>query len=65
MANIRIEIERSMLNVVNFGAGEPAVLGHSYLWSADMWRPQIEPSSRRDHLVWVGFPFRCNSSYCV
>ncbi|MDA6077685.1 hypothetical protein O0544_19320 [Edwardsiella anguillarum] len=33
------------------GSGFPLVLGHSYLFDADMWRPQIEALSARYRVI--------------
>jgi pimeloyl-ACP methyl ester carboxylesterase len=50
-ASKQIEVDGSSLNVFEFGTGTPVLLGHSYLWSAEMWRPQIEALSRRYRII--------------
>ncbi|HVJ41568.1 MAG TPA: alpha/beta fold hydrolase [Dongiaceae bacterium] len=39
------------MTVVDVGEGEVVVLGHSYLWDAEMWRPQIEALSRSYRVI--------------
>ncbi|TDF79886.1 alpha/beta fold hydrolase [Pseudomonas sp. H9] len=41
-----VTIDGSRMAYIEEGQGFPVVLGHSYLWNADMWRPQIEQLSR-------------------
>lgn len=41
-----VEIEGARLSYLEQGRGFPVVLGHSYLWDAAMWEPQIEALSR-------------------
>lgn len=38
----RVSHAGSHMNVLTAGSGEPVVLAHSYLWDAEMWRPQID-----------------------
>jgi pimeloyl-ACP methyl ester carboxylesterase len=45
-AEILIEVAGSPMKVVDSGQGDVVVLGHSYLWDAEMWRPQINALSR-------------------
>src|SRR5258708_8513445 len=40
--DVLVEIAGSTMNVVDAGEGDVVVLGHSYLWSSEMWRPQID-----------------------
>jgi len=47
----QIEIEGSLMNIFDFGAGPPVLLAHSFLWSAEMWRPQIDVLARRYRLI--------------
>jgi pimeloyl-ACP methyl ester carboxylesterase len=47
----QIEIAGSALNLLDIGSGAPVVLGSSYLWDAEMWRPQIEALSGRYRLI--------------
>jgi pimeloyl-ACP methyl ester carboxylesterase len=47
----QVEIDGSLLNVLDVGDGPPVVLGSSYLWDAEMWRPQIEALSGRFRLI--------------
>ena len=47
----QVEIDGSLLNVLDVGAGQPVVLGSSFLWGAEMWRPQIEALSSRFRLI--------------
>jgi pimeloyl-ACP methyl ester carboxylesterase len=47
----QFEIDGSLLNVLDVGAGPPVVLGSSFLWDAEMWRPQIEALSGRFRLI--------------
>ncbi|MCO7513140.1 alpha/beta fold hydrolase [Pseudomonas guariconensis] len=41
-----VEIDGARMSYVDQGQGFPVVLGHSYLWSAAMWAPQIEQLSK-------------------
>jgi len=41
-----IEIDGAKMSYVDVGQGFPVVLGHSFLWSADMWQPQIAALSQ-------------------
>lgn len=41
-----VEIDGARMSYVEQGSGFPVLLGHSYLWSADMWQPQVEALSR-------------------
>lgn len=45
------EIAGSQMSVLQAGTGEAVLLGHSYLWDAEMWRPQIEALSRRYRVI--------------
>ncbi|WGF88005.1 alpha/beta fold hydrolase [Marinivivus vitaminiproducens] len=47
-----IEVDDSTMRVVVAGEGDVVVLGHSFLWDAEMWRPQIQVLAR-DHRVVV------------
>lgn len=46
-----MDIEGARMSYVDEGQGFPVVLGHSYLWSADMWQPQIETLSRHFRVI--------------
>lgn len=46
-----INVDGSPLNVLDAGLGEVLLLGHSYLWNAEMWRPQIEALARHYRVV--------------
>lgn len=46
-----IEIDGARMSYVDQGQGFPVLLGHSYLWSADMWQPQIEALSRHFRVI--------------
>ena len=37
-----IEINQKRLSYLDEGEGFPILFGHSYLWNAEMWRPQID-----------------------
>jgi pimeloyl-ACP methyl ester carboxylesterase len=39
------------MNVLQYGSGPAVVLGHSYLWDARMWQPQIEVLARRYRVI--------------
>lgn len=39
------------MSYVDEGNGFPVVLGHSYLWSAQMWEPQIEALSQHFRVI--------------
>jgi pimeloyl-ACP methyl ester carboxylesterase len=44
-------IAGSTMTYVDVGEGTPVVLGHSYLWDADMWAPQIAALSQRYRVI--------------
>ena len=44
-------IAGSKLTYVDIGEGKPVVLGHSYLWDADMWAPQIAALSQKYRVI--------------
>lgn len=46
-----LEVDGSHIVVLDAGRGETALLGHSYLWSAEMWRPQIEALARHYRVI--------------
>lgn len=46
-----IEVDGARMSYVDVGQGFPVVLGHSFLWSADMWQPQIKALSRHFRVV--------------
>ncbi|WP_236552654.1 alpha/beta fold hydrolase [Belnapia sp. F-4-1] len=46
-----IEVDGSPLHVLDAGRGDTVLLGHSYLWSAEMWRPQVEVLARHYRVV--------------
>jgi pimeloyl-ACP methyl ester carboxylesterase len=47
----QIEIDGSTLNLLDVGEGQPVVLGSSFLWDAEMWRPQIDVLSSRYRVI--------------
>lgn len=46
-----IDIDGARMSYVDQGQGFPVLLGHSYLWSAEMWQPQIEALSRHFRVI--------------
>ncbi|MBK4999286.1 alpha/beta fold hydrolase [Pseudomonas sp. S31] len=46
-----IEIDGARMSYVDQGQGFPVLLGHSYLWSAEMWRPQVEALSQHFRVI--------------
>lgn len=46
-----IEIDGARMSYVDQGQGFPVLLGHSYLWSAAMWQPQIDALSRHFRVI--------------
>ncbi|BBT37915.1 MULTISPECIES: alpha/beta fold hydrolase [Pseudomonas] len=46
-----IEIDGARMSYVDQGQGFPVLLGHSYLWSAAMWQPQIEALSKHYRVI--------------
>ncbi len=50
-ARHRVDIAGSTLSYVDAGAGDVVVLAHSYLWDAEMWRPQIDALSRHYRVI--------------
>jgi len=46
-----IEVDGSSMRVLEAGCGDPVLLGHSYLWSAEMWRPQIDALARHCRVI--------------
>jgi pimeloyl-ACP methyl ester carboxylesterase len=45
------EIQGSTMAYIDIGEGDTVVLGHSYLWSADMWEEQIRILSQRYRVI--------------
>jgi len=45
------DIAGSTMSYLDVGSGPVIVLGHSYLWAADMWAPQIRELSRRYRVI--------------
>jgi pimeloyl-ACP methyl ester carboxylesterase len=41
----------STMTYLDLGIGDAVLLGHSYLWDAEMWRPQIEILARRYRVI--------------
>jgi pimeloyl-ACP methyl ester carboxylesterase len=41
----------STLSYLDLGIGDAVLLGHSYLWDVEMWRPQIEALARRYRVI--------------
>jgi pimeloyl-ACP methyl ester carboxylesterase len=48
---VTVEIAGSAMNVIDAGKGDVVVLGHGYLWNAEMWRPQIDVLSRHYRVI--------------
>ncbi|MHA6163034.1 alpha/beta fold hydrolase [Pseudomonas sichuanensis] len=46
-----IEIDGARMSYVDQGQGFPVLLGHSYLWSAAMWQPQIDALSEHFRVI--------------
>jgi pimeloyl-ACP methyl ester carboxylesterase len=46
-----VEILGSPLTYLDLGIGDSVLLGHSYLWDAEMWRPQIEVLARQYRVI--------------
>jgi pimeloyl-ACP methyl ester carboxylesterase len=46
-----VEILGSTLTYLDLGIGDAVLLGHSYLWDAEMWRPQIQALARRYRVI--------------
>ncbi|SDP38248.1 Pimeloyl-ACP methyl ester carboxylesterase [Filomicrobium insigne] len=44
-------IDGSTMSYLDIGAGQTVVLGHSYLWSAEMWEPQIIALSKQYRVI--------------
>jgi pimeloyl-ACP methyl ester carboxylesterase len=47
----QIDLGGSHLSVLRAGHGDPVMLAHSYLWNAEMWRPQIDALSDRWSII--------------
>ena len=45
------DILESTLTFLDLGIGDAVLLGHSYLWDAEMWRPQIEVLARHYRVI--------------
>lgn len=45
------QIDGSRMSYIDTGVGQAIVLGHSYLWSAEMWEPQILALSRHFRVI--------------
>jgi pimeloyl-ACP methyl ester carboxylesterase len=45
------ELLGSTMTYLDLGIGEAVLLGHSFLWDAEMWRPQIETLARRYRVI--------------
>jgi len=45
------DIAGSKMSYLDVGLGPVLVLGHSYLWAADMWAPQIRELSQRYRVI--------------
>src|ERR1051325_10326160 len=50
-ASHEVTLDGSTMNVVVAGTGPTVLLGHSYLFDAAMWAPQIEALSAQYHVV--------------
>ncbi len=46
-----VDIDGSSMSYIDVGAGDVIVLGHSYLWDADMWAPQISALSKHYRVI--------------
>jgi pimeloyl-ACP methyl ester carboxylesterase len=49
--DVSVEVMGSSMTAVDAGRGEAVLLGHSYLWDAEMWRPQIDLLSRQYRVI--------------
>ena len=49
--SVSVEIMGSSMTALDAGAGEAVVLGSSFLWDAEMWRPQIDALSPHYRVV--------------
>ena len=47
----KLETNGVRIHYEEVGAGPPVVLGHSFLCSGEMWRPQIEPLAERHRVI--------------
>jgi pimeloyl-ACP methyl ester carboxylesterase len=46
-----VELLGSKMTFLDLGIGDAVLLGHSYLWDAEMWRPQVEVLARRYRVI--------------
>lgn len=46
-----VALAGSHMSIVRAGRGHPVVLAHSYLWDAQMWRPQIDALSPHYNVI--------------
>ena len=46
-----IEIDGARMSYIDQGQGFPVLLGHSYLWDAEMWQPQIDALSQHFRVI--------------
>lgn len=46
-----IDVAGSRMSYLDVGSGDVVVLGHSYLWDARMWRPQVAALSRTHRVI--------------
>ena len=46
-----VDILGSPLTYLDLGIGDAVLLGHSYLWDAEMWRPQIAALARQYRVI--------------
>ncbi|WDY58262.1 alpha/beta fold hydrolase [Pseudomonas sp. PSKL.D1] len=46
-----VETDGARMSYVDQGEGFPVLLGHSYLWDAEMWQPQIEALSKQFRVI--------------
>jgi pimeloyl-ACP methyl ester carboxylesterase len=49
--DVWVDVMGSSMAAVDAGRGEAVLLGHSYLWDAEMWRPQIDLMSRQYRVI--------------
>lgn len=50
-ATFNATIAGSQMRVTDMGAGDTVLLGHSFLWDAQMWRPQIGSLAARYRII--------------
>jgi pimeloyl-ACP methyl ester carboxylesterase len=51
LPDVTVDVDGSSIRVLDVGDGPAVVLAHSYLWDAEMWRPQIDCLSRSYRVI--------------